>query len=147
MAQPTGAVPGAPDDPRTDRSPRIVFVPGTSADDVAPGRELRVRIVGTDEDPPASETPTLDDDGLLRFRGRWVPIPDTQIQVVDLLVRNLGRLVRNADVQAAYERAGGSGTATSLRSLVHRLGQRVAEVGLRLHVVRARGLVLEVGAA
>jgi hypothetical protein len=126
MAQTTGAVPGAPDDPRIDISPsRVPFVP----------------------DPPGADAPTLDDDGLLRFGGRWVPIPDTQIPVVDLLVRNLGRLVRNSDVRAAYEQAGGSGTATSLRSLVYRLGRRVAEVGLRLHVVRSRGLVLDVGAA
>jgi hypothetical protein len=126
MAQTTGAAPGAPDDPHIDISPsRVPFVP----------------------DPPAADAPTLDDDGLLRFGGRWVPIPDTQIPVVDLLVRNLGRLVRNSDVRAAYEQAGGSGTATSLRSLVYRLGRRVAEVGLRLHVVRSRGLVLDVGAA
>jgi hypothetical protein len=126
MAQTTGAVPGAPDNPRNHMTvPRVPLVGG----------------------PPAPDAPTLDDDGLLRFGGRWVPIPDTQIPVVDLLVRNLGRLVRNSDVRAAYEQAGGSGTATSLRSLVYRLGRRVAEVGLRLHVVRSRGLVLDVGAA
>ena len=92
--------------------------------------------------PPTG--PTLDADGLLRHRGRWVPIPDTQLMVVELLVRNLGRLVGNSDVRKAYEAAGGSGTSTSLRSLVHRLGRRVAEVGLKLHVVRSRGLVLDI---
>jgi hypothetical protein len=93
---------------------------------------------------PDDALPTLDADGLLRHRGQWVPIPDTQLLVVELLVRNLGRLVGTDEIRAAYERAGGSGTATSLRSLVHRLGQRVAQVGLRLHVVRSRGLVLDV---
>ncbi|HKY65167.1 MAG TPA: hypothetical protein VJM49_02310 [Acidimicrobiales bacterium] len=87
--------------------------------------------------------PTLDADGLLRHRGRWVPIPDTQLGVVALLVRNLGRLVGTSEVRTAYEQAGGSGSSTSLRSLVHRLGRRVAEVGLHLHVVRSRGLVLD----
>jgi hypothetical protein len=145
MAQTTGAASGAPDDPRPDPSPRILFVPGPAADGPA-GRELRVRIIDGDQ-PVEGDPPMLDADGLLRFRGRWVPIPDTQIPVVDLLVRNLGRLVRNSDVRAAYEQAGGSGTATSLRSVVHRLGRRVAEVGLRLHVVRSRGLVLEIGGA
>ena len=88
--------------------------------------------------------PTLDADGLLRHGGRWVPIPDTQLVVVELLVRNLGRLVGNAEVRNAYVQAGGSGTATSLRSLVHRLGRRVAAVGLHLYVVRSRGLVLDI---
>lgn len=94
-------------------------------------------------DAPGSE-PVLDADGLLRHRGRWVPIPDTQLAVVALLVRNLGRLVGKAEVRRAYEEAGGSGTAASLRSVVYRLGRRVDEVGLRLHVVRSRGLVLDV---
>lgn len=97
-----------------------------------------------DGDAARLEPPVLDPDGLLRHRGRWVPIPDTQLVVVALLVRNLGRLVGNSEVRRAYEEAGGSGSSTSLRSLVYRLGRRVAQVGLRLHVVRSRGLVLDV---
>jgi DNA-binding response OmpR family regulator len=100
--------------------------------------------------PPAPETPrpavgrpVLDEDGLLRHAGRWVPISDTQIPLVAVLVRNVGRLVTSAEVRRAYTAAGGSGSPTSLRSVVHRLGRRVAEVGLRLHVVRGRGLVLD----
>lgn len=93
---------------------------------------------------PDDALPLLDKDGLLRHRGLWVSIPDTQLLVVDLLVRNFGRLVATEEIRDAYERAGGSGTSTSLRSLVHRLGLRVAKVGLRLHVVRSRGLVLDV---
>jgi hypothetical protein len=89
--------------------------------------------------------PTLDEDGLLRFRGRWVAITDTQILVVELIVRNYGRLVRNGDLRAAYRRAGGSDTTGALRSLLHRLRLRVASVGLDLHVVRDRGVILERG--
>lgn len=51
---------------------------------------------------------------------------------------------RTPEVRSAYEQAGGSGTSGSIRTLVHRLGRRVADVGLRLHVVRGRGLVLDV---
>lgn len=98
-----------------------------------------------DTAPPGP--PVLDADGLLRHRGRWVSIPDTQLAVVALLVRNLGRLVGTHEVRRAYEEAGGSGSAASLRSLVHRLARRVAKVGLTLHVVRSRGLVLDVAAA
>ena len=100
--------------------------------------------------PPAPEQapvcpPVLDEDGLLRHAGGWVPIPDTQIPLVAVLVRNIGRLVSSAEVRRAYTAAGGSVSPTSLRSVVHRLGRRVAEVGLRLHVVRGRGLVLDMG--
>ena len=87
--------------------------------------------------------PTLDDDGLLRFAGRWVAVTDTQIPVVALIVRNQGRLVRNVELQAAYRSAGGSDTKSALRSLIHRLRVRSAAVGLHLHVVRDRGVILE----
>lgn len=89
-------------------------------------------------------TPVLDDDGLLRHRGLWVPISDAQIPVVALLVRNIGRLVSVAEIRRAYIAAGGSGSQASLRSVVHRLGRRVAEVGLRLYVVRGRGVILDI---
>jgi DNA-binding response OmpR family regulator len=89
------------------------------------------------------DPPVLDEDGLLRHDGRWVSISDAQIPLVELLVRNIGRLVTSAEIRRAYTGAGGSGTATSLRSVVHRLGRRVAEVGLRLHVVRGRGVILD----
>jgi hypothetical protein len=99
-----------------------------------------------DADAARPGPPVLDADGLLRHRGRWVPIPDTQLVVVELLVRNFGRLVGTSELRRAYEEAGGSGTSTSLRSLIHRLGRRVAKVGLQLHVVRSRGLVLDLAA-
>lgn len=87
--------------------------------------------------------PVLDGDGLLRHAGLWVPIPDTQLPVADLLVRNVGTLVASSEIRATYVAAGGSGSATSLRSVMHRLGRRVAAVGLCLHVVRGRGVILD----
>lgn len=101
-----------------------------------------VWIVDRHDVTPAA--PVLDDDGLLRHGGRWVSISDPQIPLVDLLVRNVGRLVSSAEIRATYVAAGGSGSPTSLRSVVHRLGRRVAEVGLCLHVVRGRGVILDV---
>jgi hypothetical protein len=88
------------------------------------------------------DEPVLDDDGLLWFRGNWVAVPDGQLPVIELLVRNYRRLVRNDDLLHAYQRAGGSGTTASLRALVGRVGQRLAGVGLDLQVVRRRGVLL-----
>jgi hypothetical protein len=110
----------------------------TSPETSAAGDDTRTPVWLVD---PA--TPVLDDDGLLRHRGLWVAISDAQIPVVDLLVRNIGRLVSAAELRRAYIAAGGSGSSASLRSVVHRLGRRVAEVELRLHVVRGRGVVLD----
>jgi hypothetical protein len=86
--------------------------------------------------------PVLDDDGLLWFQGRWVAVPDAQLPVVDLLVRNYKRLVHNDDLRDAYQSAGGSGTIASLRSLISRVNQRLAQLGLVLEVIRRRGVLL-----
>jgi hypothetical protein len=111
---------------------------GVAAPPAATGRTDRADAVGGEV-----AGPVLDGDGLLRHAGRWVPIPDTQIPLADLLVRNVGTLVASSEIRATYVAAGGSGSATSLRSVVHRLGRRVAAVGLRLHVVRGRGVILD----
>jgi hypothetical protein len=134
MSDPHGALTGSLDAP-------VVPMPSPAEPAAAP-----TPLVGLAGGEAAVDerVPTLDADGLLRHRGKWVPIPDTQLPVVALLVRNLGRLVGNHEVRQAYEGAGGSGSSTSLRSLVYRLGQRVSEVDLRLHVVRSRGLVLDI---
>jgi hypothetical protein len=89
------------------------------------------------------EPPVLDVAGLLRHRGRWIAITDAQLPVVALLVRNRGRLTRNEEILDAYASAGGSSTRPSLRSLVHRLRCRLSSVGLELHVVPRRGVVLD----
>lgn len=91
--------------------------------------------------------PTLDQDGLLRHRGRWVAISDSQLPVVALLLSRLGRLVRDSEILAAYVDAGGSGSQASFRSLVHRVRSRLGELGLELRSVRGRGFVLDVPAA
>lgn len=88
------------------------------------------------------EAPTLDADGLLRFGGRWIDISDAQLPVVDLLVRRFGSLVRMEELTAAYESGGGSGHARSMSTVVARVRHRVEVVGLALHAVRRRGVVL-----
>jgi len=92
--------------------------------------------------PPAA--PALDDDGLLWFRGRWIAVSDTQLPVVDLLVQNYQRLVRNEDLSRTYLDAGGGTSPASFRTLIGRVAKRLSEVGLKLHVVRRRGVILAI---
>ncbi|HEX2577004.1 MAG TPA: hypothetical protein VHK88_11695 [Aquihabitans sp.] len=100
-----------------------------------------------DADAPtdgAVPPPVLDEDGLLRHLGRWVPISDAQLPIVRLLVARFGRLVHATEVATACRDAGYAGTRAALRSLVHRVGVRVADLGLELRAVHGGGLVLDV---
>jgi len=100
--------------------------------------------------PPTAEDqaeqqvlPVLDEDGLLRFRGRWTHISDRQLPVVALLIRRFGRLVRAEEMIAVYTAAGGTLREGAIHALVKRIRARVGKVGLSLHTVRGRGFVLD----
>lgn len=86
--------------------------------------------------------PILDDDGLVRFRGRWVAVSEAQIPVVEYLIDNYRRLVAHDDLARIYRDNGGAESDASRRNFVRRIAARVAQVGLRIHVVRKRGVIL-----
>ncbi len=88
--------------------------------------------------------PHLDADGLLWSGSRWVVVPDGQLGVVDLLLTSANELVRTEAVSRTYVRHGGSGHRASVRTMLNRLQGRFADVGLVLHFVRGKGVLLEV---
>jgi two-component system, OmpR family, response regulator len=110
--------------------------PADPVDLVARARTLRRRAARTE--PPA----VLDSDGLLRLGDRWVAIPDAQLPLVRLLLARFDRLVRTEELTQAYVATGGSGHASSIKTVVARLASRFADVGLALTTVRGRGVVL-----
>lgn len=91
--------------------------------------------------------PRLDADGLLRFGGRWVAIPDTQVPVVSLLVDRCRELVRPEEISAAYRAGGGHVSPSRTYVLVARLRARLRPLGLELYAIRGRGVVLDVADA
>ncbi|MGH9085225.1 MAG: hypothetical protein ACRDYW_07200 [Acidimicrobiales bacterium] len=100
----------------------------------------------SDTAPTEERTPPrLDEDGILRLGDQWVAIPDAQLPVVALLVDRYGRLVRREALAAAYVEAGNSGREASIRSLMSRVARRVGSLGLQLHTVRGRGVILARG--
>jgi hypothetical protein len=86
--------------------------------------------------------PVLDRD-ILRVGTRWVAIPSTRVPVVALLLARCGEVVRPGELAAAVAAGGGSSDAAAVRAVLHRLSKSFASVGLRLHSVRGRGLLLE----
>lgn len=56
--------------------------------------------------------------------------------------QNYQHLVRNEDLSRTYLDAGGGTSPASFRTLIRRVAKRLSEVGLKLHVVRRRGVIL-----
>lgn len=88
--------------------------------------------------------PHLDADGLLWCDHHWVAIPDAQLCVVELLLGAANQLVRTETVAATYVRHGGSGHRASVKTMLNRLQARFAQVGLTLHFLRGKGVLLDV---
>jgi hypothetical protein len=96
--------------------------------------------------PSAPEPPRLDEDGLLWFDRRWVVVSDSQLNVVRYLLDHPNQLVRNDAIRSTYMRAGQSGHPGSVRTMMNRVRRRFAAVGLTLHCVHSKGVILELPA-
>lgn len=91
----------------------------------------------------AREQPRLDADGLLWAGRSWVVIPNTQLCIAELLLAHPNELVTTAALTTTYVRNGSSGHRASVRTMVNRVVGRFAQVGLQVHVVRGKGVILE----
>ncbi len=85
----------------------------------------------------ALQGPVIDEDGLLRFRGRWVAITDSQLPLARLLVDRFEETVMDCDLAAAYASGG-----RVLTGALVRLRHRVSSCELVLYRVRRRGYLL-----
>jgi hypothetical protein len=87
-------------------------------------------------------TPTVDADGLLRYRGRWVTLSPVERALAAALVERFGAVVgRDTLVRRAWP--GGSPTRNALDVHMLRLRRRIGELGLEVRTVRARGYLLQ----
>jgi DNA-binding response OmpR family regulator len=90
----------------------------------------------------AADRPTLDDDGVLRVNGDWVPLPPVEARLTAALLDRTGAVVS----RDALSRAGwpdGSPGRNALDVHVLRLRRRLTPLGLAIRTVRSRGYLLE----
>jgi len=91
-------------------------------------------------DAPAA--PSVDADGLLRHRGRWVTLSPVERALAAALVDRFGAVVgRDTLVRRAWP--GGSPTRNALDVHMLRLRRRIGELDLEVRTVRARGYLLQ----
>jgi hypothetical protein len=119
------------------RLARFVVLQSVVDDDASAHADL------TDPGDDAEAAPTLDGDGLLRFRGRWVAVPEAQLSLVRLLLDRFQTTVSDEELLQAFGCAPGPRAGRRLAGALHRLRARVGECGLTLCRVRTRGYILD----
>lgn len=96
-------------------------------------RRTRARVV---------DVPTLDDDGVLRFAGAWVPLPPVEARLTAALLDRAGTVVSRDSLGRAGWPDGPPGR-NALDVHVLRLRRRLGPLGLAIRTVRSRGYLLE----
>jgi DNA-binding winged helix-turn-helix (wHTH) protein len=90
------------------------------------------------------DAPELDEDGLLRFGGRWVALTPVQSRVVALLLHRFGDTVTTYDDLRTAAWGATTRSPQALATLIKRLRRRIEPLGLDVLTVRLRGYVLDV---
>jgi len=90
------------------------------------------------------DRPRLHDGGVLRYRERTLALPEGEAQVAELLLADFGHLVLWDDLAAALW-PDGDGSPRRATERVARLRRRLTGVGLAVHTIRGRGVVLDHG--
>jgi hypothetical protein len=142
---------------RASGAPRLLLVADTSAPPEPrdpledwirmPAREddLRAR-VGTlaARADMSSGAPEIDEDGLLRYGGRWVTLSPVEGALATALIDRFGAVVRR-DALMRQAWASASTTRNALDVHVLRLRRRIAPLGLEIRTIRSRGYLLQSG--
>ena len=90
--------------------------------------------------------PGIDEDGVLRFRGRWVSLPPLEARLTASLLQRFGAVVgRDTLIRNVWP--GGSPGRNALDVHVLRLRRRIAPLELAVRTVRSRGYLLEAAPA
>ena len=110
----------------------------------APEEDVRARVDALTVRCQAHEhsAPGIDDDGVLRFRGRWASLPPLEARLTATLLQRFGAVVgRETLIRSVWP--GGSPGRNALDVHVLRLRRRIAPLGLAVRTVRSRGYLLE----
>lgn len=104
--------------------------------------DLRARVATLQARGKAVTAPTVDADGLLRHRKRWVTLSPVERALVAAMVDRFGAVVgRDTLVRRAWP--GASPTRNALDVHMLRLRRRISSLGLEVRTVRARGYLLQ----
>lgn len=109
----------------------------------AEDRDVRARVATLESRAALGGVrPSLDEDGLLRYRDHWVSLSPVERLLAGALVERYGAVVgREALSKQAWP--DGAPTRNALDVHILRLRRRIAELGLEIRTVRSRGYLLQ----
>lgn len=108
-------------------------------------RDLCARVAALQRLASQAPAPTLDEFDVLWRGDRWAALAPIEARIMELLLTRCGSVVSQRDLAAAAW-IGGVPGARAVDARLQRLRDRVEPLGLQIHNVRRRGLMLEVGA-
>ena len=106
--------------------------------------DVRARVAAVERRAAAhhEDAPAIDDDGVLRFCGKWVSLPPVEARLAAALVERFGAVVGRELLSNAGWPRGTSGR-NALDVHILRLRRRLAQADLAIRTVRSRGYLLE----
>lgn len=111
--------------------------------ETAPRAEFVTRATTVARRADRLHRPRLDHARVVRFRGRSVVVPESQLELVALLVERFGETVADAEIRAVCDEGGASTHCEAVKTAMRRLKDTLAPLGLRLARVRAAGYLLD----
>lgn len=106
-------------------------------------RDLRLRVEGlVARATRAGESPSVDEDGLLRLGDAWVALSPVESALAAALVERFGAVV-GRDGLARRAWPAGAPTRNALDVHMLRLRRRIAGLGLEVRTVRSRGYLMQ----
>ena len=127
----------------TDRAPNQWSELEDWVRDSAPRAEFVTRATTVARRADRLARPSLDHARVVRFRDRTVVVPETQTQLVALLVQRFGETVSDAEIRGLCGEGGTSTHGEAMKTALRRLRNALAPLGLHLARVRASGYLLD----
>jgi hypothetical protein len=127
----------------TDRAPSCWSELEDWVRETAPRGEFITRAVTLARRADLLQRPRLEHTRVVRFRNRTVVVPETQAQLVGLLVARFGETVADAEIRALCDVGGVSTHSEAMKTALRRLKEALAPLGLHLARVRGAGYLLD----
>jgi DNA-binding response OmpR family regulator len=127
----------------SDRAPSLCSELEDWVRESAPRAEFVTRATTVARRADRLVRPSLDHARVVRFRDRTVVVPETQTQLVALLVQRFGETVSDREIRALCGEGGTSTHCEAMKTALRRLRDALAPLGLHLARVRASGYLLD----